>query len=124
MHVRIAFDTGASLGPGKVAVLEAVAAKGSISAAARSLGMSYRRAWLHIDALNRMFVTPSVETTPGRRGEGAVVTSFGHDVIAAFRNLQEQARAVTPHALLALEAQLAPQPISPLPPLPDTPDPT
>ena len=75
--IRIDLGAGVSLGPGKIALIEAILRTGSISAAAREIGMSYRRAWLHVDALNRMFAEPSVVTSPGRRGGGAEVTAFG-----------------------------------------------
>jgi molybdate transport system regulatory protein len=83
----------ASIGPGKVRLLEAVDREKSISAAARSLGMSYRRAWLLVDAMNRTLRKPVVETAIGGRvGGGARLTSFGCEVIAAYRGLERRAR--------------------------------
>ena len=71
-RLRIYKDEGVAIGPGKVALLEAVAEYGSISAAARHLGMSYRRAWLLIDETNHAFKSPTVETaTGGSHGGGA-----------------------------------------------------
>ncbi|MFN8722426.1 MAG: winged helix-turn-helix domain-containing protein, partial [Rhodospirillales bacterium] len=64
LSLRIDFPDGVRLGPGKVALLEAIGRTRSISAAGRSLGMSYRRAWLLVDAVNRAFEEPVVVTRP------------------------------------------------------------
>lgn len=92
LHLRIDF-AGASpqarIGPGKIALLEAVGRTGSISAAGRSLGMSYRRAWLLIDAVNHLFDRPLVEAIAGgRSGGGAQLTPFGEELVAAYRALE------------------------------------
>lgn len=80
------------LGPGKIDLVEAIEQEGSISAAARAMGMSYRRAWLLVDALNRMFDQPLVVTSPGgAHGGGAMITDFGKDVAAAYRRVEERA---------------------------------
>lgn len=80
------------MGPGKADLLEAVAREGSISAAARAMGMSYRRAWLLVDTMNRCWSERLIETGPGSPGRaGARVTPFGTCVLAAYRKLQEQA---------------------------------
>jgi molybdate transport system regulatory protein len=86
------------MGPGKAAMLEAIAATGSISAAARALGMSYRRAWLLVDTMNRCFAEPLVETTAGA---GARVTEPGTAALADYRALVEQVQGAA--ACLALE---------------------
>lgn len=81
-----------AMGPGKADLLEAIDACGSISAGARSLGMSYRRAWLLVDAMNRCWREPLVETAPGGSARGgARVTSLGHTVLRRYRALQEAA---------------------------------
>ncbi|MDG2002313.1 MAG: LysR family transcriptional regulator [Novosphingobium sp.] len=81
-----------AMGPGKADLLEAIAREGSISAAARALGMSYRRAWLLVDTMNRCWSEPLVETGPGSPGRaGAHVTGLGASVIAAFRKMQDRA---------------------------------
>lgn len=84
-----------AMGPGKADLLEAIASEGSISAAGRSLGMSYRRCWLLVDAMNRCWREPLVAATPGgpARG-GARVTPFGHEVLARYRVLQAKAETV------------------------------
>jgi molybdate transport system regulatory protein len=77
-----------AFGPGKAELLEAIAGEGSIAAAARALGMSYRRAWLLVDTMNRCFARPLVESTPGRaRGGATRVTPDGERVLAAYRSI-------------------------------------
>ena len=81
------------LGPGKVDLLEAIGRTGSISAAGRELGMSYRRAWLLVDALNHMFSDTLVSAAPGgSRGGGAKLTDYGRGVAAAYRRVETRAR--------------------------------
>ena len=85
---------GHRLGAGKVALLEHIAETGSISAAAKKMEMSYRRAWLLIDELNQMFTKPCVETSAGGvGGGGAQVTAFGKKVVASFRKLEKRVAA-------------------------------
>ncbi|MBX9814041.1 MAG: hypothetical protein A4S12_08725 [Proteobacteria bacterium SG_bin5] len=76
-----------ALGPGKADLLEGIAREGSISAAARAMGLSYRRAWLMIDATNRAFAAPLVALHPGAR-IGATLTEEGHAVLGEFRALE------------------------------------
>ena len=86
--VRIDFDGNRRLGPGKIALLEAIRQRGSIAAAGRDFGMSYRRAWLLVDELNRMFSRPLVETHGGgRHGGGAALTGNKEIVLPAESNL-------------------------------------
>ena len=81
-QLRISFRKSIAMGPGKADLLDAIAASGSISAAARKLGMSYRRAWVLVDTMNASFKSPLVETlTGGAQGGGAQVTELGHDVV-------------------------------------------
>lgn len=83
---------GGRLGPGKIALLEAIAREGSISAAARSLGMSYRRAWALVEEVNGIFVRPAVvASTGGRNGGGASLTPFGEELAAAYRAIEKAA---------------------------------
>lgn len=78
-----------AMGPGKADLLDAIAAHGSISGAARALGLSYRRAWMLVDAMNRCWREAIVDTTPGKaRGGGARVTAFGADILGHYRALQ------------------------------------
>ena len=78
-----------AIGPGKADLLEAIDREGSISAAGRSLGMSYRRTWLLVDSMNRCWVDKLVDTTPGGgRDKGARITESGRQVLAAYRALE------------------------------------
>jgi molybdate transport system regulatory protein len=106
--IRIDFGEGRSLGPGKIRLLEAIAAEGSITRAAASLGMSYRRAWLHIDALGRLFREPCVETHPGRGRGGTSLTPFGRLVVERYRSLEQASLASSRADLGELERYLAP----------------
>ncbi len=93
-RVRILIGAATALGPGKVDLLEAVAETGSISAAARAMGMSYRRAWLLVDTMNRCFHGDLVTTaTGGRGGGGAKVTPMGLDVLRRYREMEAKAEA-------------------------------
>ncbi len=93
-RLRIAMGKGLILGPGKVDLLEAIERKGSISAASREMGMSYRRAWLLVDALNTMFGQPLVVAAPGgAHGGGAQITDFGKEVAGAYRRIEKRTYA-------------------------------
>jgi molybdate transport system regulatory protein len=91
LKAQILVDGEIALGPGKADLLEAIAAHGSISAAGRALGLSYRRAWLMVDTMNRLFAQPLVQTVRGGPG-GATLTADGRDVLAAFRQLEQTLR--------------------------------
>ncbi|XSG83603.1 MAG: winged helix-turn-helix domain-containing protein [Methyloligella sp. ZOD6] len=94
---------GLVLGPGKIELLEAIDRTGSISAAGRAMGMSYRRAWLLVDALNRMFAKPLVlKSTGGARGGGAEVTDEGRAVVSAYRRAEERAETIIKEELAGL----------------------
>jgi molybdate transport system regulatory protein len=96
--LRVMFGAEIAMGPGKAELLEAIAATGSISASAKRLGMSYRRAWLLVDTMNRCFREPLVASaTGGSGGGGASVTSFGERVLARYRAMQARIdRAIDP----------------------------
>ncbi|MFG1360224.1 winged helix-turn-helix domain-containing protein [Xanthobacter pseudotagetidis] len=107
LFLRIDFPDGRKLGPGKIALLEAIRDHGSILSAAKAIGMSYRRAWLLIDELDRMFEEKVIVTYPGRRGAGTEVTAFGARVIALYRASERQAAKATRAAVDELRASLA-----------------
>jgi molybdate transport system regulatory protein len=93
-QIRILFRKAIAMGPGKAALLEAIERTGSISAAARDLEMSYRRAWLLVDTMNQCFKQPLVSTeTGGQKGGGAHVTEFGHDVLRRYLEMEAKAAA-------------------------------
>lgn len=94
LSIRIDLANGERIGPGKVDLLEAIRSTGSISAAARTLGMSYRRAWLLVEDINAALCAPAVAAaTGGRRGGGARVTAVGEKVIALYRSIERTAHA-------------------------------
>ena len=93
------------IGPGKVRLLELIDRHGSISAAGRAMGMSYRRAWLLVAGMNAAFRDPVVDTQHGgRAGGGAVVTGFGHRLIGHYRAMEAEAQAAVVDRLDALQA--------------------
>ena len=86
-----------AMGPGKADLLEAIAREGSISAAGRALGMSYRRAWVLVDTMNRCFKRPLVEAHPGGgKGAGAKLSSDGEAALRAYRALSMQVEGGVP----------------------------
>ena len=89
LSIRLDLVSGARIGPGKIAVLEEIARSGSISAAGRVLGMSYRRTWELVEDLNHSLGTPVVATVAGGSGGGgAVLTSAGKTVIERYRAIE------------------------------------
>jgi molybdate transport system regulatory protein len=107
LTLRLDFGQGRAIGHGKVRLLEAVRDRGSISAAGRSMGMSYRRAWLLIDELNRLFETPVVETKHGgSAGGGAELTPFGHRVVQHYRSIERKAHKAVAGELATLAAAI------------------
>lgn len=94
------------LGPGKIDLLEAIGRTGSISAAGRDMGMSYRRAWLLVDAVNGLYNTPVVLTAAGgAHGGGARLTDFGRDLVAAYRRIEARAAEAMREEMAPFEAQ-------------------
>lgn len=89
---RITVDGNIALGPGKVDLLEAIDRVGSISAAARETGLSYRRAWDMVDTMNHCFKHPLVESSKGGAGGGgAALTVLGRDVVTQYRAMEDKA---------------------------------
>ena len=89
LTVRIDFEGSRRLGPGKIALLEAIGVTGSITGAARALGMPYRRAWVPLEETNALFTTPVSETAQGgRQGGGASLTSFGEEIVTRYRSVE------------------------------------
>lgn len=97
-----------AMGPGKADLLEAIAREGSISAAGRALGMSYRRTWLLVDTMNRCWKEPLVETAAGgARGGGARLTGLGQDILLHYRALEQHIAEIADSApLQALNAAM------------------
>lgn len=96
IRIRIFRGEEIAFGPGKADLLDAILATGSISGAARRLGMSYRRAWQLVDVMNRCFSQPLVDTaTGGKQGGGAQLTVFGRQVLAQYRGIEQCAVSAT-----------------------------
>ncbi|NQW08610.1 MAG: LysR family transcriptional regulator [Alphaproteobacteria bacterium] len=109
-RIRLLIGDTVALGPGKAALLEAIAETGSIASAARRMRMSYRRAWSLVQAMNADFTKPLVERAAGGRGGGgAVVTPLGHDAIERYRTMEARASAAVESDLDGFTALLKPQ---------------
>jgi molybdate transport system regulatory protein len=107
LRVDLSSPEAGRIGPGKIALLEAVREHRSISAAARQLDMSYRRAWLLLDAMNQSFKSPVVITaTGGKRGGGAELSSVGEQIVRHYREMEKAAHSAASAHLKALQ-QLA-----------------
>ncbi len=103
LSIRIDLASGAQIGPGKVALLEAIGREGSISAGGRALKMSYRRAWELIEDMNRSLGVPVVTTAAGGAGGGgASLTAAGQAVIDRYRAIEAETEAAAKKHLAAL----------------------
>ena len=92
LRMRVTVGDVIAVGPGKIALLEALDETGSITAAAKSLDMSYRRAWLLIDELNRALKEPAVATAAGgAKGGGSALTPTGRQLITLYRQIEDTA---------------------------------
>jgi len=108
VRVSIVFESGARIGPGKAKLLESIRDSGSISAAARDMGMSYKRAWVLLDSINQAFAEPVVTAAPGGAGGGgASLTPFGIEVLERYNRILDRAatNAVDDLAALARRAR-------------------
>jgi molybdate transport system regulatory protein len=109
LFLRVYFRDDSWVGPGKVRLLEAIQETGSISAAARAMDRSYRRAWLLIDGLNALFDTPVVSTTLGGRGGGtASLTPFGIEIVKRYRAMHAAAERAIASDAAALARHVRP----------------
>lgn len=106
LKLQILCGDEVAMGPGKADLLEAIAQHHSISAAGRAMGMSYRRTWLLVDAMNRCWQGPLVATTPGNQKAGAQLTPLGEAILAQYRQLQDEVEQVSTARLAALVDQL------------------
>ena len=110
VRISIVFESGARIGPGKAQLLESIRDTGSISAAARDMGMSYKRAWLLLDSINQAFTEPVVTAaTGGSGGGGATLTPFGAEVLERYRRMQDQANRNAADDLAALARRARPE---------------
>ncbi|WP_439154878.1 winged helix-turn-helix domain-containing protein [Yoonia sp.] len=107
VRMRIVFGRDEMIGPGKAELIERIDRCGSIAAAGREMGMSYKRAWELIGALNTMFRAPLVKSTRGGAGGGgAVLTDLGHEVLAQYRAFETEAATAGAARLAALRGLL------------------
>jgi molybdate transport system regulatory protein len=110
-RVRIDFPGDCSIGPGKIALLEGIERSGSLSAAARQLGMSYRRAWLLLHNTNAAFHDHVVElAVGGKDGGGAQLTEFGRKLVADFRAFEEEVERLAAQRFATLRMTGRPAP--------------
>ena len=109
VRVSIVFESGARIGPGKAKLLESIRDTGSISAAARGMGMSYKRAWVLVDSINRAFTEPAVTAAPGGAGGGgASLTPFGAEVLDRYNRILDRAASNAADDLAALALRASP----------------
>ena len=109
LRLRLLLGDNAMLGPGKADLLASIRETGSISAAGRAMGMSYKRAWMLVEEMNTAFVLPLVASARGGPGGGgAQLTATGADVLARFRAIEAAAARAGAADIAALQALLAP----------------
>ena len=107
LSLRINLDPDGRVGPGKIELLEQIAAFGSISAAARAMDMSYKHAWDLVEDMNRVFGKPLVNAqTGGRKGGGAQLTTVGLAVVSHYRAIERAAAAAAASHMEALQAEI------------------
>lgn len=107
LKIRIQHQGQIALGPGKIELLQHIASQGSISAAAKQMRMSYRRAWELVDMMNRCFDEPVVVSAAGgTHGGGAQVTAFGERLIQAYQQVLEKAARAAADELQLITAHL------------------
>lgn len=110
LKLTITLDSGARVGPGKIALLESIRQTGSISAAARSMGMDYKRAWLLLESLNQAFDELVVTAaTGGSKGGGAQLTEFGVELLQRYRRIEAAAAERAADDLAALTHRARPE---------------
>ena len=101
--LRIDLEAGGRIGPGKIALLEKIGETGSISAAARAMGMSYKRGWDLVDETSRLVGEPVAQTRAGGvKGGGAELTDAGRDLVRCYREIEQAAAAAAAPHIAAL----------------------
>ncbi|KFC62119.1 DNA-binding domain of ModE [Devosia sp. LC5] len=106
-HLRVTLTETGYLGPGRADLLELIGSTGSISAAGKAMGMSYKRAWGLVQALNEGFGIVLVESSRGGAAQGgAQLTEAGKVVLGHYRQMQDKTRAAIAGDVAALRAML------------------
>lgn len=114
LTIRVDFGPYGYLGPGKIQLMGLILKHGSIRSAGKEMGMSYRRAWLLVDEINKIFRTPLVEKQMGGAGGGgAKLSDLGQEVLQRFRAIELASAKANAADLAALRSSLASQPASP-----------
>jgi molybdate transport system regulatory protein len=103
-HLRITLSESFYIGPGRADLMELIAETGSISEAAKRMGMSYKRAWGLVQVLNEGFGAPLVEASRGGTAQGASLTAAGREVLERYRGMQEATRKAIGRDVEALVA--------------------
>lgn len=103
VRLRIVLSPNIAIGPGKASLLEGIRNTGSIAAAGRLMSMSYKRAWLLVETMNRHFAKPLVRATKGgKSGGGAELTSLGNDILKRYRRIEAATARIAARDLVAL----------------------
>jgi molybdate transport system regulatory protein len=109
IRLRVPAGEKIAIGPGKAALLEAIDETGSISAAGRKINMSYRKAWLIVNDMNKYFKNPLVDASKGgANGGGARLTEMGRLVLEKYRRIEDQAWEAISDPIKEFEPLLAP----------------
>src|ERR1700739_4082091 len=106
LSIGLTLPNGGDFGPEDLALIDMIRIEPSIIGASRALGLSYRKCWLGVDALNRTFESAVVATFPGRRGAGAEITPFGERLVALYRSIERHANTSAKKSLEELTSSL------------------
>lgn len=106
LAIELHLPNGGSFGPEDLSLIDTIRIERSIIGASRAMGLSYRKCWLMVDAMNRTFESTVVATFPGRRGGGAEITPFGERLVALYRSIERHASNSAKKSLDELTASL------------------
>ena len=106
-HLRVTLGDTFYMGPGRADLLEGIAETGSIAEAAKRLGMSYKRAWSLVQAMNAGFGTALVETQRGGTGQGASLSSHGRVVLDGYRRMEQATKDVIASDIRIIQADMS-----------------
>jgi molybdate transport system regulatory protein len=106
LSIELNLPNGGTFGPEDLSLIDTIRIERSIIGASRAMGLSYRKCWLMVDAMNRTFESTVVATFPGRRGGGAEITPFGERLVALYRSIERNATNSAKKSLDELTASL------------------